>query len=702
MERFIIYNGNYDGNSGETPQAEPLNRPVSESAGVEGKAGTGPKPNQLNTSAAADTDATQVVHISESTGSRSGAPRSTAPQSRPSSGQNVQRSSSAPQRRSSTGANQSAPRPSASRSAKRRRNRTLIIVLSILTVALLCGSLAAVFFLSQPEEDDGLILSNVFAAGVNLSGMTQEDAKNALRNATSDTYTQLDMTVTVLDTTVKLTPSATGADLDINRVVEEAYNYGRTGTKAEQQRVRAQAASTVHVISVIPYLNLDTTYIQNVVQDLGSKYSSTLAQPSYRLEGTAPSFSKDETDTSVVYQTLYIFTGTPEYGLNTNSLYEQIMEAYNTNIWQVAGNCTVTNPETFDLDELYDRYCTAPEDAELDNLTYEVTPETYGYGFDLTAAKEALLNAEYGTTIEIPLCLIEPDILAKDYDKLFRDTLASFSTEFPSGSDLLTNLRKACAEINGTILKVGEEFSFNEAIGQPTVGKGYKYVEIFAGTEYKEVLGGGISQVASTLYYCALMADLDITERTSHTYVTDFIDAGLDAYTQWNVADLRFTNSTNEPLRIDAKIEGNEIVISLIGTDDKSYRIEIEPVTEKTYEPVDLIHLMYPTNAGGYLDGDILVTPITGYDITTYLCKFDKESGSQIAREVVARTHYEKRNALIVEIFVAPEPEPTEPSEPSNPSEPTEPSGSSGSTNPTQPTGSTGSSASTEPSSGTP
>ena len=667
-----------------------MNRPVNESTGVDGKTGTGSKANHLN-APAADTDATQVVHISENAASRT-----SAPQSRPAPGQSAPRSSSAPQHRSGAGAAQAAPRSSASRSAKRSRNRTLIITISILTVALLCGSLAAAFFLTQPEEDDGRILPNVFAAGVNLSGMTRDEAKNALRNATSDTYTQLSMTVTVLDTTVKLTPSATGANLDINQVVEEAYNYGRTGTKAEQQRIRAQAASTVHVISVIPYLNLDTVYIQNIVQDLGSKYSSTLAQPSYHIEGTAPSFSKEETDTSVVYQTLYIFTGTPEYGLNTNSLYEQIMEAYNTNIWQVAGNCTVTNPESFDLDEVYNRYCIAPVDAELDNLTYEVTPETYGYGFDLTSAKEELLNAEYGTTIEVPLCLIEPDILAKDYDKLFRDTLASFSTEFPSGSDLLTNLKKACAEINGTILKVGEEFSFHEVIGQPTVGKGYKYVEIYAGTEYKEVLGGGISQVASTLYYCALMADLDIVERTGHTYVPDFIDAGADAYTQWNGADLRFTNSTNEPLRIEAKIEDNEIIISLIGTDDKSYRVEIELETEKTYEPLNLTHLMYPTNPGGYQDGDILVTPITGYDITTYLCKFDKESGSQIAREVIARTHYEKRNAVIVEIFVAPEPEPTEPSEPTGPSNP------SGSTNPTQPTGSTASSESSEPSTGTP
>ena len=636
-----------------------------------------------------------MVHISDTSAPRSTPTRTAPPQRRPSAGQNASRSNSAGQRRNApaSSSQRSAPRRKPV-SAKSRRNRNIVIVVSILAVLLLLGALAAAYFiLMQPEEDDGLILPNVFAAGVNLSGMSQAEAKTALKNATSDTYTQLDMTVTVLDTTVKLTPAATGAKLDIDKVVEEAYNYGRTGTKAEQQRIRSQASSTVHMISVVPYLNLDTNYIKSIVNELGSKYSSTLTQPAYRIEGTAPTFSPEETDTSVVYETLYIFTGTPEYGLNTDSLYEQIIDAYNTNIWQVTGKCTVNNPGSLDLQPIFDEYCSEPKDAQLDSLTYEVTPETYGYGFDLTAAREQLINAPYNTTIEIPMYLIAPDILAEDYDKLFRDTLASWSSEHASNNDLLTNLRKACAEINGVILKSGEEFSFNDTVGQPTVGKGYKYVEMYVGTEYKEVLGGGMSQVASVLYYCALLADLDIQEHSNHTYVTDFTDAGTDAYIEWNGADLRFTNSTNEPLRIDAKVEDGVITISLIGTDDYDYRVEIELDEEKVYEPVDLKHLMYEDNTDGYTDGDVLVEAITGYDISTYICKYDKESGNQISREIAARSHYEKRNALIVEIYVEPEPEPTEPSDPSEPSDATEPSGSTDPTDSTEP-----STESTEPS----
>ena len=145
-----------------------------------------------------------------------------APENHPDATQRVRIPQNAPQRPAAQAAPQRRPQSNAPQQAPARRKRrkknnrvltaTLISVAAVLLVAILATSL---YFLSAPK-DDGLILSNVFAAGVNLGGMTPEEAKAALHNATDDTYPKLDMVIQVLDETVKLSPADTGARLDVD------------------------------------------------------------------------------------------------------------------------------------------------------------------------------------------------------------------------------------------------------------------------------------------------------------------------------------------------------------------------------------------------------------------------------------------------------------------------------------------------------
>ena len=87
----------------------------------------------------------------------------------------------------------------------------MIISLFVIAAVLLVAIIIAISNMFSVPEDDGLILNNVYAAGVNLGGKTPEQAKQALQAETDYTYTKFDMTVTVLDTVVTLTPAKTGA-----------------------------------------------------------------------------------------------------------------------------------------------------------------------------------------------------------------------------------------------------------------------------------------------------------------------------------------------------------------------------------------------------------------------------------------------------------------------------------------------------------
>lgn len=549
-----------------------------------------------------------------------------------------------------------------------------IISLTLILLILLGVALAKMF---QPVEDDGLILNNVIAAGVNLGGMTPEQATDALNAATANTYTQLEMIVTVVDTTISLSPADTGANLDVAGVVNEAYNYGRTGSRSEQQQAKTQSLTTPYIIDIIPYLNLDTDYIKTEVNSLGITFSSILSQPTISISGEQPSMDVAKPDTSVVHQTLTIYVGTAEYGLDTNRLYEQILEYYNINIFQVVGQCSVVTPDSLDekLEALYEEYCVAPVDAQMDMNTYYITPEIYGYGFRLEEVKEQIANAPYGTTLEISLTYLEPAITEELLSNgLFKDVLGEFYAQIPADDNWKFNVLLACQKLNGTIIKSGEEFSFNALLGELTEKNGWKSAETFLGKKLTDTLGGGATQVASVLYNCVRKADLEIVEHQHHTYVATFMEIGQDVFTDGENSDFRFRNTLPDPICIYAEVVGDTIEIRLVGTESREYQVEIEYLTVATITPGTLTNLMTYDNPGNHKNGDILVTPLLGYTVEVYRYTYDGTTGQQLSQDLIETITYSARDKVVVKLQPKKDPTPTIPSQPTNPSQPTDPS----------------------------
>ena len=221
------------------------------------------------------------------------------------------------------------------------------------------------------------------------------------------------------------------------------------------------------------------------------------------------------------------------------------------------------------------------------------------------------------------------------------------------------------------------------------------------GLSTKEVVGGGLSQLSSALYYCALMSDLEILERHAHTYAPDFIELGLDADILYGSKDLIFRNTTDRPIRIVTDIlEDGSVSITIWGTKKKDCTVEIIYETINTYNPITLKQQMLLDNPGDYKAGDLLVKGIAGFDVNVY--KVYRYSGENADLEpeqiLVSQSRYEKRNAVVVEIApeVVPDPSVPDTTGSSNPTYP-----STGSTDPSEPTASTGSTEPSEPSGNT-
>lgn len=566
-----------------------------------------------------------------------------------------------------------ARRPSARQIAERKkaaRNRKIAII-SICSVILvvLIGLIIGMIVYANRDTDDGKILDNVVAGGVNLGGMTVEEAKNALHLATDNTFPRKDLVVKLPDATINFSPAETGAKLDVDAVVEAAYNYGRTGSDAENKKAQQNASTTIHTIALLPYLDLDLRYIQQTINDFCTSYSSTMTQPSVVLRGERPAFDPEYPDLPVLHQTMVITLGTPDYKLDAGKLYDRVLDAYSLNEMEVSYQApTQTEPQKLTAQELFAEYCLAAEDAILDDVTFEVTPEIYGYGFDIEAIQKRIDKAQYGETIEITLGFIEPDITAKDLtENLFQDLLATYTCTMPNATDgWINNLLLACEAISGTVIKEDEEFSFNQIVGRLTASKGYQKAPGYRSGVETDILGAGVEQVASALYYCVLMSDLEVLERHNNGYVVEYTDLGLDACISWGSQDLRFRNDTKAPIRIVAIAEAGSVTINVFGTDNRQYDIKLETEILKQHDPDTIYQVMDKDNVMGYEDGKVLISGITGYDVAVHKIKLHKQTGNQVSKDLVNTSNYNKRDQKEVQI----ESDPVETPDPSNPVDP--------------------------------
>ncbi len=537
-------------------------------------------------------------------------------------------------------------------------NRKIVLIaICAALVAIVVGLVAGYFYLSS-TINNGLILDNITIAGVDVGGMSKEEAISAVSKATANTYTKNTMVVKVLNHKAELAPSLTGAKLDVEAAVDAAYDYGRTGSRKERKDQQYNALMHGYSVDLSPYLSLDAKAIKNALSEVGKHYDSVLSQSTYTVTGQVPSLEYNAEEAPG--KTLVVKLGTPEYGLDLNALYAQVMEAYSDNVFSVDGKCNVKEPDPIDLDAILKANYIAPINASIDTATSRPIPEVYGYGFNVEEAKAKLAAADFGATVEIPFVRIAPEITTESLTSdWFQDVLGTYSGSQNSDANRATNLDLACKAINGVIIYPGEVFSYNETLGERTAEKGYKPGAAYVGEATVNLVGGGICQVSSMLYNCTLLADLQILERWNHTYTTVYTKLGLDATVSWGALDFRFRNTTNHPIRIEATASGGTTTVTIYGTDDKDYYVKMESETLAKYP--------YQTRyedktAEGYAEGKVVVTPYTGYDVKTYRCKYDKETNTLISKKLEATSKYKARDKVICKVEV---PEtPTEPSVP--------------------------------------
>ena len=126
------------------------------------------------------------------------------------------------------------------------------------------------------------------------------------------------------------------------------------------------------------------------------------------------------------------------------------------------------------------------------------------------------------------------------------------------------NVAVGAEKINGTLVQPGEEFSVEAVVVPFDAENGYALAASYEMGKVVDSYGGGICQVSTTLYVAVLKAELEVTERYSHSMIVHYVDPSMDAAIAEGLKDLKFINNTDAPIYIEASADGSIILPQVV------------------------------------------------------------------------------------------------------------------------------------------
>ena len=397
---------------------------------------------------------------------------------------------------------------SSKRPAAKKKNAAVPVIASVAALAAVAGIAVAVMYFQNPQDNP---IEKVFDAQIEVvmaDGTTQTMNANAA-------YAEL--------ATDKLYPGIVIDGVDVGGMTkQEAYDA--------VMKVLPQDPVTVDV-----KLDLVGKTLKPEFKDITIEYNTA--------EIIDEAFAKYRPDNKTDLNSLIECYNEVQKLQNEKETYESTYTVKINNVREVVSN--VLGGYVAEYAEVKDAVITG---FDTETCEFQIEKEKKGYDINIDgtakAVEDLFASGKYTGTITVPTTVKEP-ALTEEMIKNDFGLVGSEWTVTDGNDNRNNNISQACANINGKILEPGEVFSFNETVGQRTYDNGFLPATVISGGEYKQDLGGGICQVSTTLYNAVLMTDLEIVERHSHAWPSDYIACGLDATVDWPALDFKFRNDSD-------------------------------------------------------------------------------------------------------------------------------------------------------------
>lgn len=491
------------------------------------------------------------------------------------------------------------------------------------------------------------VFPGVTVGTIPVGGMSRSAAVDKIEKESGALYEGQNVSVTIYETTYDIPVEDVLQSVDSEQSAANAFAVGRTGNpfvrmwnviKAAAGKNEAQIAATV-----------DEDGLTQALEEIASKALTEPVEPTWEI-GT---------------DTMTIYAGKP--GVNFDSAaVEQVLDEKIRLMDFEPYEVSVELSETpqIDIDKIAEQVIGDPVSATVskeDGKT--IVPEKVGVQFDVEEAR-TIIGDGSAESYEIPVTTTAAKVTAEKLEEvLFRDTLASCSTSLNEGNVPRTNnVRLASAAISGTILNPGEEFSYNNVVGERTTERGYQSAGAYSGNEIIDEVGGGVCQPSSTLYMAVLRADLEVTQRVNHSFTVAYTPLGEDATVSWGGPDFCFKNDTDYPIKILAEQSNGQLTMTIVGTKTSDKTVTTRTEVIETYTPQ---RIEKKDNSMMVGQSRVEVSGIPGYSTRTY--KIITENG-QTTEELANTSNYIKRDEVVYVGTIQPKAE-TPSSEPDTSSE---------------------------------
>lgn len=283
------------------------------------------------------------------------------------------------------------------------------------------------------------------------------------------------------------------------------------------------------------------------------------------------------------------------------------------------------------------------------SVAFDTTTRTFTYSLEqtgivayteavCTALENRILSEDYSPFAVAGEYLesIEPQITAAE---LAKNTvlIAQCQTNATDSKNRNINIDLMCKAVNGIVIQPGETLSLNDLVGQRTVEKGFTIAPAIVDGQLTDDVGGGICQLAGTLYNAALLADMEIVERVHHTWPSDYLPVGLDATLNWNNKDLKIKNRSQYPMYIVAELRDLVVSVEIYGQplgDDVEIVIENRIVNQTKAPSPQVIY----TDKLAVGQTQTQVKSRSGYEVEVY--RHYLKGGAVYSSELVSHDHF--------------------------------------------------------------
>lgn len=504
----------------------------------------------------------------------------------------------------------------------------LLLLIPLFIFAILVGILSTVFALIN--RDNETIFSGISVQGIDVSNLTIDEAKKKVSSIIGNHISE-EISLQHNDFQTVILPEQFGVSFDVDSAVEQAYYIGKSDNLIKNNYTILSLLLKNYNIS--PSINYDEDLLNSLIDSINAQLPDRVVNSGYSIDGT----------------NLIITSGKDGILISSSDLKDEILSFLND---ISSKNETINIPvnnvgaEPINLDAIYKDIFKLPVDASYTTNPYVVYPSSNGLDFAISMEEAKAIISNQQDEYTIPLKITYPNVTTNQIgNEPFPDLLSQFSTSFTSsGYNRSNNIILSSAKLNGLVLMPGEEFSYNQAVGQRTRAAGFREAGAYSNGKVVQEVGGGICQVSSTLYNAVLYANLEIVERTNHYFNPGYVKAGLDATVSWGGPDFRFRNNRNYPIRIVTDTSGKKLKVYIYGlkTDDDCTVV---------LDPRYISSVPYKTtyqNDASLATGEtrVVSSGSNGCKTATYKYVYDK-NGTLISSECISRDTYSPHNKVV-------------------------------------------------------